>query len=168
MSPREIPADPVCVACSKPIPPGSFVVSEHGDLFHLGCRSWNAQLRSVEEVDRATRAQERNKRLREDMILLRAARRPRPEPTGACPLCGDAATLTDWRPTADWIAVEDCPCGGFFAWAPLLSERVRRLPARDRQDFARRIRAFRASGDEAWFATTDGTVAGTLVVRTQR
>jgi hypothetical protein len=56
MSPREIPPEPTCVACSKPIRPGSFVVSEHGDLFHLGCRSGNVQLRSVEEVDRAARA----------------------------------------------------------------------------------------------------------------
>jgi hypothetical protein len=78
------------------------------------------------------------------------------------------ATLTDWRPTAEWITVENCPCDGFFIWAPLVAARVRRLTAWDRRDFAHRIRTFRGSGHEAWLTTTDGTVTGRLVVRTQR
>jgi hypothetical protein len=44
----------------------------------------------------------------------------------ACPVCDYPATVTDWRPVARWLAVEDCPCGGFFLWKPLVD---RRLPA---------------------------------------
>jgi hypothetical protein len=94
--------------------------------------------------------------------------RDRTRALSACPLCVHAATITDWRPQADWIVVEDCPCQGFFVWAPLLTERVRHLPARDRQDAANRIRAFRAMGHEAWIVTTDRTVKGPLVVRTEQ
>jgi hypothetical protein len=86
----------------------------------------------------------------------------------ACPLCAHPATITDWRPGAEWIAVEDCPCAGFFVWAPLLAERVRRLTGRQRQHHAHSIRAFRAIGHEAWLTTFDGTVTGPLVIRTER
>jgi hypothetical protein len=68
----------------------------------------------------------------------------------------------------DWIVVENCPCQGFSVWASLLQARVPHLPVWDRQDISDRIRAFRAGGDEAWLATTDGTVTGPLVVRCQR
>jgi hypothetical protein len=75
--------------------------------------------------------------------------------------------VTDWRlEGSEWIVVEHCPCAGFFVWAPIM-ERVRTLPVRDRHDLAQRVRAFRAH-HEVWVATTDGTVTGPLVVRTQR
>jgi CheY-like chemotaxis protein len=104
--------------------------------------------------------------LREEARRERAERHRVTQAT--CPLCAHPATLTDWRPGLDWIAVEDCPCQGFFIWGPLLTARVPRLPASDRQDISDRLRAFRAGGDEAWLATADGTVTGLLVVRSQR
>jgi hypothetical protein len=143
---------------------------EHGDWFHVGCHNRAVQLRSLEAVDRATRARERATILVEDAQRRQTARQLRLTPTGpppdACPLCVHATTTIDWRPHTDWIAVEGCPCKGFFVWAPLLSVRVHQLTAWDRHDVAKRIRALRASGFEAWVATADGTVTGPLVVRT--
>jgi hypothetical protein len=33
---------------------------------------------------------------------------------GVCGVCANPATVTDWTPLHAWIAVEGCPCGGFF------------------------------------------------------
>jgi hypothetical protein len=62
-----------------------------------GCRSG---------ADPRARAQQ----LHEVSRLDRAAHHPAlPD---ACPLCIYPATLTDWRPSAEWVTVEDCPCEG--------------------------------------------------------
>jgi hypothetical protein len=164
--------DPTCLTCSKPIRSGSLVVYEHRELFHVACRSRVLQFTSIEQSDSAQTAKHRAVRLMDDARRAQTSRRSPPD-TGdrrltACPLCVHSATMTDWRPGAEWIAVEDCPCAGFFVWAPLLTERVRRLAARNRQDLAHRIRAFRAMGHEAWLTTLDGTLTGALVVRTAR
>jgi hypothetical protein len=99
----------------------------------------------------------------------RTGRRPDPSSrVGLCPVCGHPATVTDWRPSVSWIAVEECSCNGFFVWAGAFEKRLPRLTAVDRLDLAQRIRTFRAMGHEAWCTTTDGTVDGPLVVRTER
>ena len=126
------PSDSACPVCSKPIRSGSVVLFEHGELFHVHCRSRQLQLRALEQVDRAEAARERAARRLEDAHRVRAERRiqrhglpKRPRGAGVCPLCRGPAIVTDWRPGADWIAVENCPCGDFFAGARL----VRGAPA---------------------------------------
>ena len=53
-----------------------------------------------------------------------------PEPC-PCPLCGHAATVTDWRPShLDWLVVEGCACGDFFVSAALFEERLPRCRRR--------------------------------------
>ena len=47
------PAWNTCPACSKPIKPGSPVLYRHGELYHLRCVNGAAQLRAMEQVDRA-------------------------------------------------------------------------------------------------------------------
>jgi hypothetical protein len=159
-------SDPPCAACSKPIPSDTLVLYRHGDLFHLACRSGATELQSFEEVDRAQPVQQHAARLLED------ATRQRPDPPAkgptaapsTCPLCTEPATVTKWRPVSEWMVVEGCSCEGYFMWAPML-ERVRALPARERRGLVRRIRDFRKSSHEAWFATTNGLVTGPLVIR---
>jgi hypothetical protein len=170
---REIlPPEPPCAACSKPIRSGSLVMYEHGELFHLRCRTRIRLLSSLETLDRAQTVRQRAGRLIDEARQKQDAPQFQTE-TGdrrfaACPLCAHSATVTDWRPGAEWIAIEECPCRGYFVWAPLLAERVRGLPARNREDLAHRIRAFRAMGHEAWLTTLDATVTGPVVIRTAR
>ena len=85
-----------------------------------------------------------------------------------CPICRHAATVTDWRPSVDWIAVEECSCDGYFVRASVFTGRLPKLSAADRRELALRIREFRGMGHEAWCLTTDGTVDGPLLVRTER
>jgi hypothetical protein len=92
----------------------------------------------------------------------------RPRGAGVCPLCRGPAIVTDWRPGADWIAVENCPCGDFFAGAWLVEEGLPSLNTVERQGLIRRIWAYRATGREAWLTTTHSTVDGPLVIRTAR
>jgi hypothetical protein len=33
---------------------------------------------------------------------------------GACAVCASPASVTEWRPLDDWLAVEGCPCNDFF------------------------------------------------------
>ena len=88
---------------------------------------------------------------------------------GRCPVCAGPATLTDWRPQLDWMAVEDCPCRGFFVWTPLLDEgRLARLASEDRDILSHRVRHLRATQTEAWLTTRDGTVMGALIIRSER
>ena len=54
--------------------------------------------------------------------------------TGACLLCACPATITDWNPIQDWLAVEDCPCNGFFVWAGLWRQRFPGMPETERQE----------------------------------
>jgi hypothetical protein len=85
-----------------------------------------------------------------------------------CPVCSRQATVTDWRPTLDWFAVEGCGCGGFFVWVRLLEGRLAGLTLAEREDLTRRVQWLRGRGREAWLVTVDGTLHGELVVRDVR
>jgi hypothetical protein len=161
------PPDPVCPTCSKPIVEGIPVVLQHGELIHMRCYTEELRVRALYRVDRARSTRTLAEAARVQASRLRAPRPDRSGP-GQCPLCGRAATVTDWRPSAPWVAVEDCQCRGFFVWGPLLATRVTALPPQDRRDLTKRVRAARASGREVWLATTDGTVTGPLVIATER
>jgi hypothetical protein len=103
-----------------------------GEVFHIRCRSEQLRLRAIEQKDRARLIMERVTDLAEQTRHRHAAGLP----LGPlrCPVCEGPATLTDWRPRLDWMAVEDCPCGGFFVWTPLLDEgRLARLAPEDRE-----------------------------------
>jgi Zn ribbon nucleic-acid-binding protein len=162
-----VPPDPACAVCSKPVRSDTLVLYRHGDLFHLACRSHATQ--SLDAIDRAQTAHQGTTDLIEAAKHQRAARAPKGPNAAAstCPLCTAAATVTDWRHVSEWIAVEDCACGGYFIWMPMI-ERVRVLPDRDRQALVRRVRDFRKGGHEAWFATTNGVMTGPLVIRTSQ
>ena len=71
-----------------------------------------------------------------------------------CPVCLYPARVTDWRPVCQWLAIEDCPCGGFFDEA--------------RYDLVEQIQTVRAAGTEAWVGTRDGLVNGLIVMSAQR
>lgn len=164
-------SDPTCPICSKPVRSGGFVQSTDGEFFHLTCRSWYLQLRALEQVDRAKAAKDRAAQVLDETVRRQVARVRRRETShrplaSTCPLCAYPATLTDWRPETEWIVVEQCPCQGFSVWAAII-ERGRALPAQDRPDFARRVRAFRVR-HEAWVTTTDGEVGGPVVLQTRR
>jgi len=113
-------------------------------------------LTAIEHVDRAKIAHEDVARLLDDSRRARAERRRLRSPTEACPLCGSPATIVDWRPSVDWVVVEDCPCNGFLIRASLLDARLTTLPDEERQELGRRVREFRAAGLEAWCTTSDG------------
>jgi hypothetical protein len=104
--------DPACPVCSKAIRSGSVVLFEHGELFHVACRSRTLELTAIEEVDRAKAAEERAARLVVEASRLRA-KRPADDhgltsEAGSCPVCGHRATVTDWHPGLDWVVVEGC------------------------------------------------------------
>jgi hypothetical protein len=150
--------DPTCAFCSEPIGSGSPIVFERGAFLHLRCRGRAAASGDIEGPRPA------------EAGLVRPAgvlgsRSPRP-----CPLCGYAATVTDWRPShLDWLVVEGCGCGDFFVSAALFEGRLPRLSAEERQTLSTRIRWFRAKGVEAWCTTTaDGTGDGRLDIREVR
>jgi hypothetical protein len=73
MAPVPLP-EPICLICSKPLRSGTRVLYEHGELFHLACRSYSATLKAVEQVDRAITAQRVAARLVEETTGCRAAR----------------------------------------------------------------------------------------------
>ena len=154
-SPADLP-DPSCSICSKPVRPGAPIRFQHGEVFHLACLAKATQLNAIEQVDRARVAKETSARLLEDYGRARGERRRQRSANGACPLCGHAATIVDWRPSVDWVVVEDCPCDGFFIRAGLLDSRLPTLPGEERQELTRRVREFRAAGLEAWCTTSDG------------
>jgi hypothetical protein len=85
-----------------------------------------------------------------------------------CALCRHPATIADWTPIQAWLAVEGCPCGGFFIWKTLWEERLPGMAEMECQELAARIRNWRAGGREAWISTTDGTLTGLLVVFPER
>src|SRR5262249_39271224 len=57
MKARRPAEDPTCPICSKPVRSGASEVSEHGELIHTRCRSQHLQLRAIEQVDRAQKAE---------------------------------------------------------------------------------------------------------------
>jgi hypothetical protein len=162
---------PVCPVCSKPVRSGTLVLYEEGDLFHVTCRTRALGMKAMEQVDRAKAAQSRATRNLEDVERRRRqlTAGPRLRGTlGLCPVCGQSATVTDWRPSVDWVAIEGCSCRGFFIWAGIYGSRVASLTEADRLDLSARIRTCRVMGHEAWCTTIDGTVNGAILVRTER
>jgi hypothetical protein len=99
---------------------------------------------------------------------LQAAGRTLRATRGPCPLCGEPATMIDWRPRMDWVTVEGCRCDGFFVEGRLIGGRLATLPATARQELAHRVRQVRAMGDEARCTASDGTAHGPLVIETAR
>lgn len=165
--------DSICQLCSKPISSSRLVFSEHGELFHLACRSRALRTRSLNVVDAAQTAQTRaaslvaeTDRLRRRLVLPARSK----SRAGPCPVCGEAATHTDWRPRLPWVAIEGCPCGGYFVEAVVLEWRVPGLTARARRELAARIRRSRARKQEAWLTVTpprSSESVGRLTIRTR-
>src|SRR5262245_1805426 len=161
MNPSSFPRNPTCALCAKPIRPrsGGYIRSTTGNVYHIRCRSRELQLTALEEYDGpAPRVEEATDRQRAPLgrRSMRGA---------ACPVCGERATLTDWRSQFEWIAVEGCPCRGFFVWTPLLDAgRLLPLSREDRGILSQRIRALRATQSNVWLSTRDGTVLGALTI----
>jgi hypothetical protein len=164
------PPDPSCPACSKSFWSGTLVLYEHGEFFHLGCRSHQLRRHALYRVAHAQATREQTARRVPELssAFLKYPRPSRRSHEGACPFCGRRATVTDWRPSVDWLVIEDCPCNGFFLWAGLPTARLTKLTRDTRKQLVLRVREFRARGREAWCTTEDGTETGPLVVRTER
>ena len=165
-----LPSDPICVRCSKPIQSSGYLVSPSGEASHIRCRSRDLQQAALEERDRARHAIDRAAELVGDNMRRRQSAQSirRALPRQPCPVCGEAATLIDWRPALHWMTVDECPCNGFFVWVPLINEgRLARLTPEDRDTLSGRIRALRLTG-EAWLTTRDGTAMGALILRDER
>lgn len=81
---------------------------------------------------------------------------------GVCGVCAHSATVVDWTPIQGWVAVEGCPCGGFFIWKILWEGRLPGMAKTECQELAARIREWRLAGYEVWISTMDGTVNGRL------
>jgi predicted nucleic acid-binding Zn ribbon protein len=159
---------PFCSVCSKAIRSGMLVLYEDGQLFHLACRSRELRLHAMEGVADAQALRAHAATLLSDSTVGPRHPRPSRKSHSACPFCGRAATVTDWRPSVPWLAVEGCPCEGFFLWTGLTQGRLTKLSRDARGRVALQIRGIRASGREAWCTTDDGTPAGSLVVRGER
>ena len=156
----------MCQTCSKPIASGNLVWFEAGELFHVRCRSRTLEIVGIEGAERAAAARAQAARL----IAEAEGRRKRlaGSPVRSCPICRQAATVTDWRPSVDWLVVEGCDCGDFFATASLFETRLPKLLEAERRELGARIRWFRAKGAEAWCTTSDGTQTGQLVILDER
>ena len=61
---RTVQPDPACAACSKSILPGSLVVYDPGELFHVRCRSSALQIAALDEAQRSRDARERTRGVR--------------------------------------------------------------------------------------------------------
>jgi len=165
-----LPPDLICVRCSKPIQSSGYLVSPSGEASHIRCRSRDLQQTALEEHDRARRAIDRAAGLVGETMRRRQGSPSIPPALTRqpCPLCGEPATLIDWRPALDWMTVDECPCNGYFVWMPLISDgRLARLTPEDRDTLSGRIRALRLTG-EAWLTTRDGTAMGALILRDER
>jgi hypothetical protein len=163
----ESSTDPICSLCSKPVASGSVVVFERGRLFHVRCRSRELELTAMQNLERAERLKSQAAATVEEVTRRRASSTPRGVAT--CPLCGNLATITDWRPThLAWVVVEGCPCGDYFVSAALFEHRLARLSEAERHTLASRVRWFRAKGAEAWCTTPNGSVDGPLDIRERR
>jgi hypothetical protein len=163
------PLHPTCATCSKPIRSGGFIRTAKGEVVHLRCRSEQLVLRGLDLRERGRLAIERAA----EVVEKRRQRLVQPTKglgtRDACPLCGEPAVRTDWRPHLDWTTIEECSCRGFFVWTPLLEEgRLARLTPEDRDTLKAHLRDLRATGLEAWLTTRDRTVMGALLIRTER
>jgi hypothetical protein len=137
----------------------------HGQVFHVAC---HAGFRALERRDgdgQGAQGGDAGTAPADGGDPATPTSRWRARTTRACPLCGQAATVTDWRPSVDWVVVEGCGCGGFFVSAPLFEGRLSTLSEADRRALALRIRWFRAKKREAWCVTTDGSGSGPLDIR---
>jgi hypothetical protein len=83
---------------------------------------------------------------------------------GSCVLCARPAMISDWSPIQEWLAVEGCPCNGFFVRAGLWSLRLPGMSESERGALAARVRDWRAEGREAWLSTTDGKLTSPIVI----
>ena len=70
--------------------------------------------------------------------------------SGLCAVCACPATITDWRPLEDWLAVDGCSCNGFFMSKWLWAGPLRTMRTAKRRELGARIRFWRANGREAW------------------
>ena len=86
---------------------------------------------------------------------------------GACAVCASPASVTEWRPLDDRLAVEGCPCNDFFISKWLWAGRLRSMRKSDREELSARIQAWRANGREAWVSTEDAA-DGRIVISGQR
>src|SRR5262245_18471192 len=161
--------DLACPACSKPFRSGSLVLFQDGEIIHIRCRTQALRLDAIEEVERAHVAQERSAQLLDEVARRREGHLPRLSSRRAtCPVCAEMSTFTDWRPNAQWIAVEGCSCLGYLVAVHVLQERLPHLTATETLDLARRIRRVRVFGREAWITTANADPEEPLVVRTER
>ena len=154
---RSLP-DLVCPACSKSIRSGTLVLHEHRECFHLGCRSRMLRAHALDSAAHAPATREQAARCVPESWSA-ALEHPRPSrraTRGVCPLCDGRTTVTDWRPSVDWLVIEHCACNGFFLWAELTKARLTKLARNRRHQLALQIRGLRAS-HKAWCATEDGT-----------
>jgi hypothetical protein len=87
---------------------------------------------------------------------------------GVCRVCAHPATVVDWMPIEAWVAVEGCPCGGFFIGKTLWEERLPGMAKTERQELAARIRESRTGGREAWISTSHGTFTSPVVMLPER
>src|SRR5262245_59263323 len=105
------PPEATCASCSKPIHPAGSIKPEPAEFFHIRCRSRQLHVAAIEHRDRSRLAIELAESLALENARLRRRAPMRLIPThDPCPVCGVTATLTDWRPDMEWMAVEGCPC----------------------------------------------------------
>jgi hypothetical protein len=155
--------DPVCPVCSKLIAEGTFVILEHGELFHVRCRSQALHSESMEDSDAISGRPQR------PVDLARSSTQtPRVRQQQRCPVCGEPATILDWRPSVPWLSIDGCACNGLFAWAPLLDGNLSALSPTDRATLCHQVQAVRKTGSEAWLTTRDGTPRGEIIIRDER
>jgi hypothetical protein len=86
----------------------------------------------------------------------------------SCPLCRQVAIVAAWSSGPDWLAIQGCPCGGYFVWRPVWQVRMPQLTDLERQNLTFRVRSHRVKYREVWVSTADGTVDGVLVVESHR
>jgi hypothetical protein len=163
-------ADPICPACSKPIRSGTLRHYDRAEFYHVYCRSRQLQLEALEQVNRPEATHAGAARLIEGTTRRSesAPQADRPPEAGSCPVCRQPATVVDSRPSASWLVVEGCPCGGFFVAAEILEWRLPRLTTAGRMELSATIQGFRAMGREAWLMTADEGISGRLVIRIER
>jgi hypothetical protein len=87
---------------------------------------------------------------------------------GSCVLCARTASIADWSPIYEWLTVEGCPCGGFFAGGRVWNQRLPGMPASERKALAARVRNWRVGGREAYLSTADGTDDGVIEIFPER
>jgi hypothetical protein len=171
MTPSSLPPLPpaaICAVCSKPIQSGGFIQTARDEFIHLRCRNEDLRRSGIDPQDRARLTIERASGPIEQTRKPRATP-PDPGANHRCPVCEEPAMLTDWRPQLDWLGIEDCPCGGFFVWTPLLDEgRLAQLTPEDREILKQHLRDLRAIGTQAWLTTRDRTVMGAFLIRSER